>query len=83
LIPARFKTLREFGKAIGWGKGDAAALRRAGNISRDELELIDVTIEIAQSWVDVYDDEYDFNDKNPSANGRLVLMRRCMELLRN
>jgi hypothetical protein len=45
--------------------------------------LIDVTVEIAESWVEVYGDEYEFNEQNPSANGRLVLMRRCLELLRN
>jgi hypothetical protein len=57
-IPAKFRTVAEFGKAIGWGTYDAAARERARTITRKEvIEDLEITVEIARGWLDRYLDE--------------------------
>ena len=71
-IPAKFKTIAEFGKAIGWGTYDAAARERARTITRSEVVSdLELTVEIAQAWLKRYVDEVERKTGNPSANGRI------------
>ena len=52
-------------------------------ITREELELIDMTEEFALEWADIYEEELAFNPANGSARGRQLLMRRAAKLLRD
>ena len=82
-IPALFKSTSEFGRAIGWGRGEAAALKRASELTREQLQLIEVTVEIAAAWAVRYASEYEYNPANGSAKGRAVMMIKAAELLRD
>jgi Domain of unknown function (DUF4951) len=64
-----------------WGSGEDAALGRVLSLTKDDLESIDVTLEMALEWADFYDNEVIRNPTNGSAKGRAVLMRRAAELL--
>jgi len=64
-----------------WGTGDAAARARMGTLTRAELEGAGVTKDIAKSWRDFYQQVKASNPSNPSAQGRMELMQRALELL--
>ena len=80
-IPRRFANKHEFGLAIGWGHLDDAARDRAAKVTLAELRAMDMTVDIARDWIELYRDEVHFNPANPSAKGRIELMRRIIELL--
>jgi hypothetical protein len=64
-----------------WGRGEAAAMNRIGNITRQELEQAGVTCEILSRWREFYLLEAERNSRNRSAVGRAELMAHCLELL--
>jgi hypothetical protein len=74
-------SIAEFGRAIGWGRGDDAARARADTILLPELYTIGVTLDTALQWRDFYIRELERNPANPSATGRIELMSRIVELL--
>jgi hypothetical protein len=81
-IPEKFRNNAEFGAAVGWGTYDADAKSRARTITRHEVIVeLEMTAEIAEAWIQRYQEELDFNPLNPSARGRIELMRRIIELL--
>ena len=75
-------TLREFGQSVmRWGSGDTAAQARISTLTREELERVGLTQEMAEAWRDFYRSESARNPRNPSAAGRAELMQRAIELL--
>jgi Arc/MetJ-type ribon-helix-helix transcriptional regulator len=82
-FPTRFKNRSDFGKnGIRWGTGEADALSRMEEISREELEAIEMTAEMANAMADFYRAMVIRNRGNGSAVGRIALMNHCAELLR-
>lgn len=74
----------EFGQTVmQWGTGDDSARARIGTISRAELAAAGVTLEMARSWLRFYERVVadDSARRNPSARGRVELMRHVVELL--
>ncbi len=75
-------TLREFGQRVmRWGTGNDAARARIITLTREDLERVGLTWEIAEAWRDFYRHEILRNPQNPSAAGRAELMPRALELL--
>ena len=82
-IPAKFRNRRDFDEnGIKWGTHDADALRRADEITVEELQFMEMTVDLATDWANWYLDETELNPENPSARGRVVLMQKCAEMLR-
>lgn len=80
--PPQFKNLADFGQnGMKCGKHEADALRRASEITREELQSIGMKSEWSADWADWYEEELAINADNDSARGRIVLMRRSAELL--
>ena len=81
-IPRGARSVSDFGKRImQWGTGDAAARVRMESLTREELELADITRRIAEAWRAFYRAEVARNPRNPSARGRADLMQRAADLL--
>ena len=64
-----------------WGTGEAAALARMQSLSRDELESMEVTPEMAREWSDFYIWVTGWAPQNGSARGRALLMEFAAKLL--
>ena len=80
-VPHPF-TQTQFGEIlIRWGTGDAQARARIGTITRDELQNMRMTAELARQWRDFYRSEVQRVPSNPSARGRADLMQYVFELL--
>lgn len=76
-------TLSEFGsRVMQWGTGDAAAIARTRTVTFDWLVTHGVTLAMVEQWLRFYEQVYDENPRNPSAQGRQVLMRYCVGLFR-
>jgi hypothetical protein len=57
-------TLREFGQRVmRWGTGNDAARARISTLTREELERVGLTWEIAEAWRDFYRHEIRRNPK--------------------
>jgi hypothetical protein len=81
--PPQFETRAAFGRlGMRWGSGEDAAIVRMAELTRDELFEIGVTLQMAMLWQNFYEDVVRRNPANGSARGRVVLMRRAVELLR-
>ena len=80
-LPTGIRTLRQFGRMLGWGPGDAAARKRAAELTRSEVQAMELTMEIAGAWREFYRRELERNPGNPSAAGRIELMDRVLELI--
>jgi hypothetical protein len=80
-LPAGIRTLREFGRMLGWGTGDAAARKRAAELTHSEVQAMELTVDIASAWREFYSRELERNPANPSAAGRIELMDRVLELI--
>jgi hypothetical protein len=65
-----------------WGTGEAAALRRVETVTREELQSMGMTEELALQWAAFYRAVTLANPANDSARGRAVLMEYAAELLR-
>ena len=75
-------TLREFGQRVmRWGTGNEVARARISTLTRQELERVGLTREMAEAWYDFYRHELARNPRNPSAAGRMELMQRAVEIL--
>ena len=81
-LPPGIENTAQFGDLIGWGRGNAQAHQRAEVITRQEIELIGITLQIAEAWLRYYEGALARNPGNPSVRGRIELMARIMELLR-
>ena len=64
-----------------WGTEDDAARARIGTLTREELEQVGLTQEMAVAWREFYLRELARNPRYPSAAGRAELMQRAVELL--
>lgn len=74
-------TAAEFGKRIGWGKGDGAARARMATLTIEELRAIGLRAEQAANWALAYESVHRLAPENPSAAGRAELMRYAARLL--
>jgi len=75
-------TLRGFGAGVmQWGTGDEAAMARIDTISREWLVANGVTLAMVEAWAQMYEEVHRRDPRNPSAVGRIELMRHCMGLL--
>ena len=74
-------SLRDFGRTIGWGRGNDAARGAIPNLTREGLQASGVTREIAEAWGQFYRNEALRNSANPSAMGRAELMEAAARLL--
>lgn len=79
-IPAMFKNVSQFGKAIKWGLDTEMARAEISNITKGGMDAIGVTREIAAEWAVFYVNEMTRNPGNPSAQGRAELMMAIMNL---
>lgn len=79
--PAGFLNRAEFGNAIRWGRFDASARRPAEEITFAEVKKLRITTELAIDWRNFYAAVARQTPRNPSAQGRIVLMQRIIELL--
>ena len=57
------------------------AWARISTLTREELERVGLTREMAEAWRDFYRYESARNPRSPSAAGRAELMQRAVELL--
>ena len=73
--------MASFGLAMGWGSGSESARERMATITREQLQQIGMTRELAIAWRGFYDEVQRQNPLNPSAAGRRDLMQRVIELL--
>ena len=81
-LPDGAQNLSDFGhRIIQWGRGDADALARIGNLSADDLRAEGMTPELAGQWRDFYVAVKARNPGNPSAGGRAALMDWIYQLL--
>lgn len=75
-------TLACFGqRVLGWSTGSEAARRRIASLTREELIRHGVTCAMGLAWRDFYLNEMARNPRNPSAPGRVDLLRRVIDLL--
>ncbi|HEY1014006.1 MAG TPA: DUF4951 domain-containing protein [Herpetosiphonaceae bacterium] len=75
-------TLACFGqRVLCWSTGSEAARRRIASLTREELLGHGVTCAMAAAWRDFYLNEIARNPRNPSAPGRVDLLRRVVALL--
>jgi hypothetical protein len=74
-------TVADFGKQIGWGRGNDAARMRIATLTVEELTTLGLQIEQALNWAIAYDAVYRISPNNPSAAGRAELMRYAAKLL--
>lgn len=81
-FPRIFNNVAEFGRAIQWGTGSDAARAQIPNLSREAINKIGLTYEMAAQWAEFYTNEMIRNPSNPSAAGRADLMKAIMELLK-
>lgn len=73
----------EFGQRVmQWGTGDDSARALIGRISREDLAAAGVTLEMARAWLRFYERVVDEDPgrQNPSARGRVDLMKHIVEL---
>jgi hypothetical protein len=75
-------SISDFGRLMEWGSGHADAIRRISFLTREWLESVGVTYEIARAWELFYANEARRVATNPSALGRMYLMRAAVDLLR-
>lgn len=80
-LPPGIDNFADFGRLIGWGRGDADALARAASITRAEVLRMQITVEMAIIWRELYESVTRKNPRNPSSAGRTTLMARIIELL--
>jgi hypothetical protein len=80
-IPPQVANTNEFGNLMRWGTGHVAARSRITTLTRQELQHIGVTLEMARDWRDFYLRVSSDNPSNPSADGRADLMRYAVQLL--
>ena len=64
-----------------WGSNDFDAVTRMQELTLEELESIELTVEMARQWTIFYANEALRVSGNPSARGRAMLMRRAADLL--
>ena len=76
----RGMTLAEFGYRL-WGTGHEEALRRTNEITRNELEQMGLTAELARLWRDFYGLQIKRNRGQPTSGVRAQLLEKCVELL--
>ena len=81
-LPPGIDNTAEFGDRIGWGTGDEAARKRADEITREEIESMGLTLQMATTWLRFYEEVLARNPKNPSVRGRIDLMSRIIKLLK-
>jgi hypothetical protein len=80
--PDQFANRSEFGATgIKWGTGEDAALSRMRGLTREELQSMGVTRDMAQRWADFYKNVVVLHPENESARGRTVLMQFAADLL--
>lgn len=81
-LPEGAQNTADFGhRIIQWGRGDADAMARIGNLSADDLRAEGMTPELAGQWRDFYVAVKARNPGNPSAGGRAALMDWIVQLL--
>ena len=64
-----------------WGTGEHSALARREALTRQYLDAIGVTLEMARAWTEFYENAVSDNPHNGSAKGRAVLMHYAADLL--
>jgi hypothetical protein len=80
--PSAFKTVAEFGRAIGWGGSSAEARAQILNITKESVMKMGFTYNMAEEWLEFYVNVSIRNPGNPSAAGRAELMLAIMDLLK-
>lgn len=75
-------TPKEFGEVMQWGRGNASARARMATLTAEDLRLAGITTEMADNWAAAYEAVVRLTPKNPSAAGRVDLMRFAARLLR-
>lgn len=65
-----------------WGRGSASARARLTTLTAEELRRAGITAEMADNWAVAYEAVVRLTPKNPSAAGRVDLMRQAARLLR-
>lgn len=85
LLQNSAKSLSEFGnKILKWGQGSSEALKRAYDPSlAQDIVGYGVSLAIAKAWLEFYKDIKTRHPLNPSASGRIELMKRIIEILEN
>ena len=73
-------TLAEFGHRL-WGTGPEDARRRRDEMTREELEQIGLTRELAGSWRGFYQLQMKRQRGLPTSSIRVQLLEKCLELL--
>jgi RHS repeat-associated protein len=81
--PSMFKTVADFGRAVGWGGSSDAAREQIFNLLSEMLSRIGMTREIAMNSFEFYSNEVLRNPGNPSAPGRADLMLAILKMLGN
>ena len=76
-------TLAEFRPAIRWGNSDATARARSREITLAEIENIGMTLQIAEEWLIFYQYEILRRPENPSARGRVDLMKAIIRKIKD
>jgi hypothetical protein len=64
-----------------WGTGPQGAIERLETISRQELEQLGLTYEIAKLWRDFYFDQTTRGRGMPTSSKRIELFNKCLQLL--
>jgi hypothetical protein len=75
-------TPKEFGDFMQWGRGSASARARMATLTAEQLRQAGITAEMADNWAVAYEAVVRLTTKNPSAAGRMDLMRLAARLLR-
>jgi hypothetical protein len=70
----------QFGESL-WGTGPEDAQRRLNEITRQELEHIGLTLELARKWRDFYMIQTQRQRGLPTSSIRVQLLEKCLELL--
>ena len=74
-------TVADFGKQMGWGRGNDAARARMTTLTGEELQAMGLQAEQAKNWAIAYEAVDRLAPNNPSAAGRGELMRHAVMLL--
>ncbi len=81
--PEGAKTLSDFGTHImQWRTGYQAAVDRCDTITLPWLEGHRFTLQMASEWLPFYQAEFKAHPHNDSAKGRIILMEKCIALLK-
>jgi hypothetical protein len=73
-------SLSQFGTRMRWGRGNDDARQRIATLTREELEAIGLTKQQAEDWAVAYEAVEKLMPENPSAAGRVELMRHAVKL---